>query len=155
MPTTHYLKSSPILSGCSGRCPWEKSLIHPREVFLAWCWVDVIPPSSHGVVSLSLPLGVGLTGVGLVHQSHTWWTPIQEGIPASDVISWSLLQYRMHDCLHWSLTSYEGTSVVIWHITSWGLSSHLSLIFLFPWKASALTRTRSPGFRPTVPIFES
>ena len=23
--TSHYLRSSPILSGCSGRCPWQKS----------------------------------------------------------------------------------------------------------------------------------
>ena len=39
-------------------------LIHPREVFLAWCWVITRPLSSHGVFSLSLPLGVGLTGWG-------------------------------------------------------------------------------------------
>ena len=39
-------------------------LIHPREVFLAWHWVDIRPPSSCCVVLLSLPLGVGLTGVG-------------------------------------------------------------------------------------------
>ena len=30
-------------------------LIHPREVFLAWCWVIIRPLSSHGIVSLSLP----------------------------------------------------------------------------------------------------
>ena len=39
-------------------------LIHPREVLLAWCWVITRPPSSTGVVSLSLPLGVGLNGWG-------------------------------------------------------------------------------------------
>ena len=33
------------------------------------------------------------------------------------------------------------------------VSSHLSLIFLFPFQASAFTSTRSPGFRFTVPIF--
>ena len=39
-------------------------LIHPREVFLAWCWVIARPLSSCGIVSLSLPLGVGLAVVG-------------------------------------------------------------------------------------------
>ena len=53
--------------------------IHPREVFLAWCWVYIRPPSCHGVVSLSLPLGVGLTGGGAgtlvpyLADNHTWW----------------------------------------------------------------------------------
>ena len=40
----------------------------------------------------------------------------------------------------------------MWCNTLWGLSSHLSLIFLFPWKALALTRTRSPGFKSMAPI---
>ena len=40
---------------------------HPREqIFLAWCWVIARPLPSRGVVLLSLPSGVGLTGVGLV-----------------------------------------------------------------------------------------
>ena len=46
-------------------------------------------------------------------------------------------------------------SVVIWCTTTWGLSSHLSLIFLFPWKVSVFTRMRSPGFKPMAPIFQS
>ena len=54
----------------------------------------------------------------------------------------------------WSFTSYEGTSVMIWCTTSWGLSSHLSLIFLFPWKASALTRMRQPGFQTSTFVSE-
>ena len=45
-------------------------LIHPREVLLAWGWVITRPLSTHGIISLSLPLGVGLTGVGLVCLSH-------------------------------------------------------------------------------------
>ena len=46
-------------------------LIHPMEVFLAWCWVIARP--SCGIVLLSLPLGVGWSGSGLVHLSlaHT------------------------------------------------------------------------------------
>ena len=112
--------------------------IHPREVFLVWCWLITRPLSSCGIVSLSLPLGVGLTGVGLVHLSHTWWTPTHKEMPASDTMRRSQLWCRMHECPCWSFTLYEGTSVVIWHTTWWGLSSHLSLIFLFPWKVSAL-----------------
>ena len=65
--------------------------IHPREVFLTWCWVIARSLSSCGTVSLSLPLGVGLTGVGLVHLSHTWWTPAHKGTPASDAMSRSQL----------------------------------------------------------------
>ena len=61
-------------------------LIHPREVLLAWCWVITRPLSSHGVVFLSLPPGVVLTGWGwyicpiLGRHPHTrecqflmWW----------------------------------------------------------------------------------
>ena len=50
-------------------------LIHPREVLLPGCWVTTQPPCSHGVILLSLPLEVGLTGMGLVHLSHAWQTP--------------------------------------------------------------------------------
>ena len=42
---------------------------------------------------------------------------------------------------------------MICHDTSQVSSSHLSLIFLFPFQASAFTSTRSPGFKFTVPIF--
>ena len=55
-------------------------LIHPREVFLTWWWVITRPLSSCAIVSLSIPLGVGLTGVGLVHLSNAWQTPIQGNI---------------------------------------------------------------------------
>ena len=130
-------------------------LIHPREDFLAWCWVIARPLSSHGVFSLSLPLGVGFTGVGLVHLSHAWWTCTHKGAPVSDVMRRSQLWCRTCDCPHWSYTLYKGTSVMIWCTTSWGSSSHQSLIFLFPWKASAFTKTRSPGFRFMAPIFWS
>ena len=97
------------------------------------------------IVLLSLPLGVGFPpGAGLVHLSHAWQTPTHKGTPASDVMRRSQLWCRTCEFLCWSFTSYEGTSVTIWCTTLWGLSSHLSLIFLFPWKASALTRMRSP-----------
>ena len=106
-------------------------LIHPREVLLAWCWVNATPLSTCGVILLSLPLGVGLTGVGLVHLYQAWQTPTHKGMPVSDAIK-SWLWCRTCDCPHWFVTSYEGTSIRIWCTTSWGLSSHLSLIFLFP-----------------------
>ena len=121
--------------------------IHLREVFLAWCWVITRPLSPCDVVLLSLPLGVGLTGVGLVHPSCAWWTPTCKGTWASDTTVRSWLWCRMHEFPWSSFTSYEGTSVMIWNTTSWGLSSHLSRIFLFPWKVSALTGTRLLGFQ--------
>ena len=101
--------------------------IHPRKVFLAWCWVIARPLSSCDVV-LSLPPGVGLTWVGLVHLACAWQTPMHKGMPASDAMRRSWLRCRMLQCLCWSFTSYEGT---IWCTTSWDLSSHLSLISLF------------------------
>ena len=130
-------------------------LIHPREVSLAWCWVVARPLSSHGVILLSLPFVGGLTGVELVHLSHAWQTPTHRGTPVSDAMRRSQLWCRMHDCLHWFATLYEGMSIMIWHTTLWGLSSHLSLIFLFPLKASAFIKTRSPGFRSMAPNFQS
>ena len=128
--------------------------IHCREVFLAWCWVIARPLSSCGIILLSLPLGVGLTGMGLEHLSHAWWIPTHKAAPASDAIR-SQLWCRMHEFPCWSFTSYEGMSVVIWCTTLWGLSFHLSLIFLFSWKVFALIMMRSPGFKPTVSIFQS
>ena len=122
-------------------------LIHPREVLLAWCWVIARPLSTCGAISLSLPLGVGLTGVGLVHLSCAWWTNTHKGMQVSDTMRRSWLWCRMPDCPHWFITLYKGISITIWCTTSWGSSSHLSLIFLFPLKASAFTKTRSPGFR--------
>ena len=56
-------------------------LIHPRKVFLAWCRVITRPLSTCGIVSLALPLGAGLTGVGLIHLSHAWQTPTHRRMP--------------------------------------------------------------------------
>ena len=71
-------------------------LIHPRKVFLIWHWVITRPLSSCGVVLLSLLPTIGLTGVGLVHPSHTWWTPTHKGMPASDMRRRNQLQCRIH-----------------------------------------------------------
>ena len=71
--TSHYLWASPILSGCSGRHPWQKpqlpifppqgsftgrSLGECLTTFLLWC-----PPSSTSYRG-------SLAWVGLVHLSH-------------------------------------------------------------------------------------
>ena len=85
--------------------------IHPRGVFLAWCWVITRPLSSCCIVLLSLPLGVGLTGVGLVHLSHTWHTPTHKGTPPSDAMRRNWLQCRTCEFPCWSFTLYVGTSV--------------------------------------------
>ena len=129
--------------------------IHPREVFLTWCWVIARPSSSCGIVLLSLPPEVDLTGVELEYLSHAWWTPTHKKMPATDVMRRSQLWCRTCEFPCWSFTSYEWMSVTIWCTTLWGLSSHLSLIFLFPWKAYALTRMRFSGFKPMMPIFWS
>ena len=116
--------------------------IHPREVFLAWHWVITRPSSSCGIVLLSLPWGVDLTGVGLVYPSHTWQTPMHKGTPASDTMQRSWLWCRMYECLCWSFTLYKEMSIVYLMYYFMRLVLPSALIFLFPWKASALTRTR-------------
>ena len=131
-------------------------LIHPREVLLAWCWVITRPLSTHGIFSLSLPLGVGLTGVGLVHQSHAWWTPTHKGM--SSLWCNEKKSIAVEDAwLSALVCHFIGGDVchAIWCTTSHVSSSYLSLIFLFPLKASAFTKTRSPGFSSMAPIFQS
>ena len=79
-------------------------LIYPREVCLAWCWVITRQLFSHGIFLLSLPLGAGSTGVGLVHLSYAWWTPTHRETTVSGVMRRSLLWWRIHDCPCWSVT---------------------------------------------------
>ena len=126
---------------------------HPREALLVGCRVTALLLSSCGVLFLSSLTEVVLHGVGLVHLSHVWWLPIHKGMPISDAMRRSWFQWRTHDLPCWFITSYEGTSAAIWCTTSQVSSSHLSLIFLFPFQASAFTSTRLPGFKFTVPIF--
>ena len=52
------------------RRSWNFPLIHPRKVWLVWHWVVARPLYTCGIISLSLPMGVGLARVGLVYQSH-------------------------------------------------------------------------------------
>ena len=68
-----YLWSSPILSGCSGRChdpSCNFPFFHPREALLVGHWVTALPSFSCGIPLSSPPMEVVLHGVGLVHLSH-------------------------------------------------------------------------------------
>ena len=61
--------------------------IHPREVFLAWCWVMARPFSSCCIVLLSLPPGVCSTGVGLdTSVLYLADTCTCKGMPPSDAM---------------------------------------------------------------------
>ena len=104
--TSHYLRYSPILSGCSGRWPWQKQqlpIFHPREALLVGHQVTTLPFSSCGVLFLSPVTEVVLHRVGLVHLSHVWWLPIHKGTPISDAMrSW--FQWRTCDLLCWFIT---------------------------------------------------
>ena len=79
-------------------------LIHPMEVLLARHWVTAHLLFSCGVFTSSLPMEVGLHGVGLVHLSHAWQTPIHKGTPTSDMMRRRQFWWRMCDHLHWSIT---------------------------------------------------
>ena len=80
-------------------------LIHPREVLLTKHWVTTWPLLSCGDTTSSLPSEVGLCGVGLVHLSHAWWTPVHKGMPTSDMMRRRQFGWRMCEHLHWSVTS--------------------------------------------------
>ena len=100
-------------------------LIHPMEAFLAWCRVNTRPLSSCGIFLLSLSLGVGLTGEGLVYLSCAWWTSTHKGMPVSDAMRRSQLQWRTCDCV--VLANH-----FIWEDVCWNLMHHLTRVFLLP-----------------------
>ena len=130
---------------------------HPREALLVGHWVTTLPLSSCGILFLSPLTEVVLHGVGLVHLSHVWWLPIHKGMPISDTW-WEEVGFGVKDSWPSVLVRYfvrGDISCTIWCTTSQVSSSHLSLIFLFPFLASVFTSTRSPGFKFTVPIFLS
>ena len=100
-----YLWSSPVLSGCSGRCPWQKlqlPIFPPQGSFTGRSWH---PP-------FSSPTEVVLHGVGLVHLPHVWRVPIHKGTPIS-VATRSQFQWRTCDCPCWFVTLCEGMSAMI------------------------------------------
>ena len=106
--TSHYLRSSPILSGCSSRCPWQKSqlpIFPPQESLLVGHWVTALPFSSCDILFLSPLAEVVLHGVVLVHLSHVWWLPIHKGMPISDATRRSQFWWRIPDLPCWFITS--------------------------------------------------
>ena len=152
-----YLWSSPILSGCSSRCPWYKLQppIFPPQgsftgrssgdcltIFLLWCPLFIT--SNRG----SLVWGGAGTPVLCMMVAHTQgntnlWCD-KKPVSVEDLWPSMLVHYLV-----------GGMSAMIWHTTSQVSSSHLSLILLFPFQASAFTITRLPGFKFTAPIFLS
>ena len=55
--TSHYLWSSPILSGCSSRCPWQKlqlPIFPPQGSFTGRSMVTTLPLSSCGILFFHL-----------------------------------------------------------------------------------------------------
>ena len=102
-----YLWYSPVLSGCSSRCPWQKlqlPVFPPREALLVGHWVITLPLSSCGILFFSPPTEVVLHGVWLVHLSHVWWLPIHKGMPISDAVRRSQFQWRTYDHPCWFIT---------------------------------------------------
>ena len=153
-----YLWSSPILSGCSSRHPWYKlqlPIFPPQGSFTGRSFGDHLT-----IFLLCHPLFItsnrgslawGGAGTPVLHMmaAHTQgnanlWCNEKKLVLVED--SWpSMLVHHF----------IGGDVSHIWHTTSQVSSSHLSLIFLFPFQASAFTSTRSPGFKFTAPIFLS
>ena len=110
--------------------------IHPREVFLAWHWVITRPLSSCGVVLLSLPSGVGLTGVRLVHLSHTWQTPMHVR-EHQLLMQWGGAQL-------WCRTAWISLLVfhfIWWDVCHWSdILPHEACPPTCPWSSSSLER---------------
>ena len=153
-----YLWSSPILSGCSSRCPWYKlqlpifppqgsftgrSLGGCLAIFLLWHPLSIT--SNRG----SLPWGGDGTPVPHVMAAHTQgntnlWHDEKKLVSVENLWLSMLVHHFIGGDISCSLVSTSQVS-----------SSHLSLIFLFPFQASTFTSTRSPGFKFTAPIFLS
>ena len=125
--------------------------LHSREALLVGHWVTALPSLYCGILFPSPPKEVVLHRV--VHLSHVLQFPIHKGMPTSDMMRRSQFQWRTHNCPCWFITLQQGTSATICHNTSQVSSSHLSLIFLFPFQVSAFTSTRLPGFKFMAPIF--
>ena len=150
-----YLWSSPILSGCSDRHPQSKlqlPIFPPQGSFtgrlLGDClakfllWHPLFITSQRG----SLVWGGTGTPVPCMTVAHTQgntnlWCNKKKPVSVED--SWPSMLVRY----------FIGGHIMICHDTSQVSSSHLSLIFLFPFQASTFTSTRSPGFKFVAPIF--
>ena len=122
--------------------------IHPRETLLVGCWVTTLPSLSCGVLFPSPPKEVVLHGVGLVHLSHVWWLPIHKGMPTSDMqreeasFSGGLLTIHVGSSLHRRAHQLQFVMT-----PPKSLHPTWSLIFLFPFQASAFTSTEVARFQ--------
>ena len=105
--TSCYLWSSPILSGCSSRHPWQKlqlPIFPPQGSFTGRSSGDCLT-TFHLWHPLFSPLAqVVLHGVGLVHLSYVWQLPIHKGTPISDAMRRSWFWWRTHDLPCWFIT---------------------------------------------------
>ena len=115
MLTTHYLKSSPVLSVDALVDIHSRShsfpLIHPREVLLAGHWVTAHPLISCGIILPSLPLACmeWCWYICPVHDGHlytrecqplTWWEEASFGGGCMTICIGPSLCRR--ECLSWS-----------------------------------------------------
>ena len=76
--TSHYLRSSPILGGCSSRCPWQKlqlPIFPPQEDLLVGCWMTALPLSSCGILFFTSYRG------SLAMQWDWYICPMYDGCP--------------------------------------------------------------------------
>ena len=97
-------------------------LILPGEVLLAGCQVTTIPLYSCGIILSSLPVEVGLHGVGLVHLSHVRWTPTHKGMPTL-----ILVEDTRPSSLVCHFVGWNASHDLMYHLTSTLLPSILNL----------------------------
>ena len=147
---------------CHESVPWVVVVVIQSAV--QWhLWAGDIYPSAKCTWSCRYPLPLHATWslhlssvealVDILGRS-AWWTPAHKETTVSDAM-------RRVSCGVGHVTVCIGHHFVWGDVCCdlmhplWGSSSNWSLIFLFPWKASAFTQTRLPVFRSTMPIFQS
>ena len=153
-----YLWSSPILSGHFSGCPWSKlqlPIFPPQGSFtgrssgdhlaIFLLWHPLIITSYGG----SLAWVGACTPVPCLMAAHAQgnanlWRDEKKSVLVEDLWLSMLVCHFVGGYISHILSTTSQVS-----------SSHLSLIFLFPFQASAFTSTRSPGFKFTAPIFLS
>ena len=156
--TSHYLWSSPILSGHSSRHPWQKlqlPIFPPQQSFTGRLLGDCLttfflwhPLSFTSYRGSLVWCGAG-TPVPCMTAAHTQgnanlWCDEKKLVSVEDLWPSVLVHHFIRGDVSHNLMHHLPIS-----------SSHLSLIFLFPFQASAFTSTRLPGFKFTALIFLS
>ena len=153
-----YLWSSPGLSGHSSRHPWSKPqlpIFPPQGSFTGRSLGDCL-----AIFLLWHPLIITSYGGSLA------WGGAGTPVPCMMVAHTQGNANLWHDKKKPVLVEVLWPSMLVCHFVGRYIScnlsyhpqvssSYLSLIFLFPFQASAFTSTRSPGFKFTAPIFLS